>query len=334
MLSSVVLDVGIGLAFIYLLSAMVCMVVHEWIAGFFGLRAKTLREGIENLLGKEIAKDFYSHPLIRSLSPANGELSYVPSSAFAEALVDLPTVWRRRAKSGEAAPERTFEALKETADKVPERVVSLWARASATTETPQGASAPAQQDVEQLKQDLAKWFDQGMERVSGWYRRWTQFRTVVLAVLVTFLANADTLRIAQRLWESPTLRARVVEEAKVRAAKPAPLLTAEYPDPENPIPSPAPRGGCQGAARGSRARGQAVVRGGAGPARRTRRVVFRVPRIRGDAREGRLRRPVDNDSGDRSWAFWRVPRVEAALRNWSPLVSSAGSFRHTFWGGS
>jgi hypothetical protein len=65
-----------------------------------------------------------------------------------------------------------------------------------------------------------------MDRVTGWYKRWAQKWTIALAVILTILANADTLNIAHRLWTDPVVRSKVIEVAVARekmtdASKPA-----------------------------------------------------------------------------------------------------------------
>ena len=50
MLNSSVLDVAIGLVFIYLVLGLMCTTANEWIAQWFDLRATTLKEGVERLL--------------------------------------------------------------------------------------------------------------------------------------------------------------------------------------------------------------------------------------------------------------------------------------------
>jgi hypothetical protein len=50
MFNSTVLDVAIGLAFVYLLLGLMCTTVNEWIAGMLKRRAKNLEEGIRRLL--------------------------------------------------------------------------------------------------------------------------------------------------------------------------------------------------------------------------------------------------------------------------------------------
>src|SRR3954454_1974665 len=77
-----ILDIAIGLVFMYLLLALICTAANEFIAGVIHARAKNLVMGITNLLehpvvgaggapphlaGKSLPKLFYEHPLIRSL---------------------------------------------------------------------------------------------------------------------------------------------------------------------------------------------------------------------------------------------------------------------------
>jgi hypothetical protein len=76
------------------------------------------------------------------------------------------------------------------------------------------------------------WFDDAMDRVSGWYKRKTQLWTIIIAAVLIILSNADTIQIARRLWTDPVLRGKVVAEAQNRAKKPPP--TVEYPDKDEP----------------------------------------------------------------------------------------------------
>src|SRR5277367_4330760 len=50
MFNSSVLDVAIGLVFVYLVLGLMCTTVNEWLAQLFKTRAATLKEGIRQLL--------------------------------------------------------------------------------------------------------------------------------------------------------------------------------------------------------------------------------------------------------------------------------------------
>ena len=50
MFGSEILEVAIGLVLVYLLLALICSALSEWIARMFAMRSKTLKAGIRNLL--------------------------------------------------------------------------------------------------------------------------------------------------------------------------------------------------------------------------------------------------------------------------------------------
>jgi hypothetical protein len=87
-------------------------------------------------------------------------------------------------------------------------------------------------DIESAERAIEQWFDDAMDRVSGWYKRRTQVWTVLVGAVIVIFSNADTLQIGQRLWSDPVLRSQVVAEAQNRAKKPPPKI--EYPNPDDP----------------------------------------------------------------------------------------------------
>jgi hypothetical protein len=58
--------------------------------------------------------------------------------------------------------------------------------------------------------------------------------TIIIAFLLTLVANADTIHIVRRLGSDPVLRAAVIEDAKVRAQQPRPTISVEYKDEDDP----------------------------------------------------------------------------------------------------
>src|SRR3954453_4481643 len=66
------LDLAIGLAFIFFLLSTLATTIQEFIAAIFGLRARTLEQGLRSLLenpdkGWAYADKFYDHDLVRTL---------------------------------------------------------------------------------------------------------------------------------------------------------------------------------------------------------------------------------------------------------------------------
>ena len=131
-----ILEVAVGLSFIYLLLALICTAVNETIAGITKRRAKFLEKGIDSLLGDDpnLKKKLLEHPLIASLGPKKDtKPSYLPASKFALALTDIAT------GSGKDAGDA--QALREGMLRPP--TGSVWARAVKVLLRSWGRSSPS-----------------------------------------------------------------------------------------------------------------------------------------------------------------------------------------------
>jgi hypothetical protein len=208
MFGSTILDVAVAIVFIYLLVSLVVSAINELIAALLKSRAKNLVKGIQALLQDPSQTGWvarlYEHPLIESLSPPNSKPSYIPSRTFALALLDL------------IAPAtidgtRTLADLKTGMANLPE---SLQRTLTTLLEE-------SQHDVERLKTQIETWFNNGMDRASGWYKRKTQWIQFFLGLCLVIFLNVDSVRIGRTLFaiNSP-LRASLVESAKSFVVQP------------------------------------------------------------------------------------------------------------------
>jgi hypothetical protein len=208
MFGSTILDVAIGIIFIYLLVSLVISAINELIAAKLKSRATNLSQGIQALLQDPsqagwVAK-VYQHPLIQSLSPPNSKPSYIPSRTFALALLDLVAPATTDGK-------RTLADLKAGMANLPEPL----------QKTLTNLLDEAQHDVERLKTQIEIWFNNGMDRASGWYKRKTQWIQFFIGLTLVILLNIDSVHIGRSLFavNSP-MRASLVESAKSFAAQP------------------------------------------------------------------------------------------------------------------
>lgn len=71
-----IIDVVLGLTFVYLLLSLLCTAINEYIAGMLNKRGKVLLETVENLLGNDHAliEAFYNHPLIDTIFPCRAQI--------------------------------------------------------------------------------------------------------------------------------------------------------------------------------------------------------------------------------------------------------------------
>jgi len=190
------------------LVSLVISAINEFIASLLKSRAKNLSKGIQALLQDPSQAGWvarlYQHPLIQSLSPPNSKPSYIPSRTFALALLDLIA-------PATADGARTLADLKTGMANLPQPL----------QRTLTNLLDEAQHDVERLKTQIEIWFNNGMDRASGWYKRKTQWIQFFLGLSLVILLNIDSVHIGRTLFavNSP-LRASLVESAKSFVAQP------------------------------------------------------------------------------------------------------------------
>lgn len=65
----------------------------------------------------------------------------------------------------------------------------------------------------QARKNLEGWFDNGMERLSGWYKRRSQTLAFIIGVSVAVFLNVDSLQLASQLWREPVVRESLANQA-------------------------------------------------------------------------------------------------------------------------
>lgn len=222
--TSAILDVAIGIAFVYLFLSLVCSVVNEGVASVFSLRAKNLVAGIDSLFsggttenGKPLVQEIYQHGLIRGLfkDPPDDEPpdplalarkrfrgvdlpSYIPSRTFAVALVDILA-------PSDGQSTRTLQEVREAVGNLQDgpakkALVSLLADTT--------------KDIAEFQQKVENWFNDSMERAAGWYKRQAQVILLVIGLVVAVGLNVDTIKLTQSLWGNPVERQAAVDLAQ------------------------------------------------------------------------------------------------------------------------
>jgi hypothetical protein len=243
MLDSTILDVAIGVIFLFLSVSVAASTATEALASLFNWRAATLRTGVMDLLNdqtfKNLAAELYDHALINprgsglppGAPPANqappaanapvtsGSLknspAYIQPKQFADAFIDVLKLW----PAGGPLPSMA------------ELDAAVDARVPAA-DNPQinallkGIILRTGGDMVKIKTELANWFDNAMDRLSGAYKRHAQGVTFLAALAISVMINADALHVAQRIWAQPALVASIKAGATAQATVSPALLAS------------------------------------------------------------------------------------------------------------
>ena len=210
------LDVLIGLTLVYLILSTAASIGAELLESWLRERGRLLERGISQILAQtieasvdaagnnrddaaqELVAILYNSPFIYSLYEGNYQPggrslpSAIPAARFAGALIAL------------SEQEPRFLAVANNMLKVAGLELKADEHGKLIREL--GLDEP-------IRKALAQYFDESMERVSGWYKR--HVRLVLLAIGASFavLLNVDTLSIVRSLSQDDALRAQVVEAA-------------------------------------------------------------------------------------------------------------------------
>ena len=224
MFDSTILDVAIGLVFVYLVLSLIGTATNEFLASLMKRRAKDLEKGLVELLqddsgvnGKGVVAALYDHPLIDSLyrgdiggtGARKADLpSYIPSRSFALALLDLV---QGRDKGTPSAASGTTPSASTTGAGAAASAGQVQALRVALDSSPLFAAYPdlrqaihalvdaAGDDMGQVRTNVEGWFNAAMDRVSGWYKRRTQYLVLGIGLFLAAIANADTFAIGDAL---------------------------------------------------------------------------------------------------------------------------------------
>ncbi|HEY0080462.1 MAG TPA: hypothetical protein VGB73_17780 [Pyrinomonadaceae bacterium] len=208
---STILEVAIGMIFVYLLLSLLCSAVNEYIEAKLNYRAKYLREGIKQLLDGDnqtkLAEALYAHPLVRGLYRGNKLPSYIPSRTFALALWNQATSAATGLSGATAGVTTQLQSIRQTIST--SDALSEGAKTALLTLIDEAGG-----NLDRARENIEDWYDDAMDRVSGWYKRRVQIILLIIGFAVSAAINADTINIGQALVKNDALRKALVGEAE------------------------------------------------------------------------------------------------------------------------
>ena len=223
MFGSAIIDVAIGLVFVFFLLSSIAFHVNEFVARMFHWRQKDLEGFLHELLGTEdFAHEFLQHPLI-GVRPHENETveghlhaghgpSYIDPKVFAAVLFDFvfpsdgrPTRFERlRQLAQDLGRPGTDEPGGDAAPMIPPEV----------GEAVLGIVNSAEQTVTGIRSGFEGWFNAAMDRLAGVYRRRLMLVNLVTAICLTVAIGVDAIALAVALWQEQGVRSAVAGAAQ------------------------------------------------------------------------------------------------------------------------
>ncbi len=239
-------EVAIGLVLMWLLLALACTAIVEWINERLQLRSQALAAGLAHLWREvkqaqqsEVALKFEDLPPVKSCQPMIAFLlrrrsADPPATDFDSALTDPG--WRARGLlplfgviRGRPSDSPSYVVTTQIAAGIIGQLVQgaanvqvAAARADAVIEALKdspfksllrGYLATANGSLAVFEKKLAAWFDGTLERIGGEFKRIAQRWSFLIALAICGALNADSIAVAMRLWQNPVLREAIADRA-------------------------------------------------------------------------------------------------------------------------
>jgi hypothetical protein len=253
-MDSLIVGVAIGLVFVFAVVAALTSALTEAVARFLGLRGDFLLRGIRALVDgqvdgppkrEEVAQiepatppatptargatatgqpdseppslmdDLLRNALFASqgqqgLMPSNSAMlswkqkrrlpGYLSSRTFARAVISYLVP--------DASGKTSFDQIDRAIDRLPDGVLKKSLRTLAVN---------ADGRIEALRESIEQWYDDHMDRVSGWYKRHVRQFSIGIGILLILAFNVNAVSITRALYTDQALRESVVTQAVGKA---------------------------------------------------------------------------------------------------------------------
>jgi hypothetical protein len=208
------LEAAIGLGLVYLLTSILCSGINEALAQELNRRGRFLREGMRNLVpDRWLYLRVISHPMVaalyRNLPGKPHTPSYIPAGNFTSALLDT-----LRLKAAQLdGIDRIDNPTTTTFDNVRSAVIKCRNAGVSVADGLLPLIDSAEGNLQTAQRNIEAWYESGMDRVSGWYKRYARRLLLLTGLIIAVLCNVDTIQIVTSLAKSSALRRSLADMA-------------------------------------------------------------------------------------------------------------------------
>jgi hypothetical protein len=222
-----IVDLVVGIIFLFFLISIICSSVVEMIMTARRVRAEVLGQWMLRIFDTDIPKPnggtvklgqaIMDHCATTALVPEGKPPSYMDARNFVSALLDkvakCSTVTKPETLDDFITSFKTSTAISEELKRT-FILQAIEARDSFAALSNKTTGA-----IELFRNRIENWYDSNMVRISGTMKvKYTRRFTLISAIIITLLLNADTVAISKYLYNNPEARAQLAAKAYETAA--------------------------------------------------------------------------------------------------------------------
>ena len=221
-----IIETAISLVFIYILFSLVVSWINELLVSLRGVRGKYLRKQLSDAFQdrfnqKNWAEMIYVHPSIDILAKRDARPpSYIPSHLFALSFIDIIINEAKKTTFVQEENSLSFASKEDwintTADA--SQIEKFKAGLSTLRDSDTKAMLTTMLDNSQdnfglLKDNIAKWYEDYMDRITGWYKRSVRWYLFFIGLTIAIGANVNSLHLFTELYRNSKLRTPTLKAA-------------------------------------------------------------------------------------------------------------------------
>lgn len=220
MTSFPILDLVLGMIFIYFLLSVISNAIIELFMTASRARAKVLEEWLRSVfegksqVANNMANNIMNHPAVAALSKDNQSPSYIKASNFVTALIDGIHKSTGVAAQAGMALQSIETSIAANTTLTPELKSMLLLYITEARDAYNAMTTKTQSEIELFRQKIENWYDSSMERLTGTIKKkYARTFTFWVALYVTLGMNADSISICKYLYSNPEAQAKVAAQA-------------------------------------------------------------------------------------------------------------------------
>lgn len=207
-----ILEVAIGLIFVYYILGSIVSLITQWINESLETRGRALERYLVKIVGDTKVEDLVKLPQLQALRPIRyknflsvfgsgtepKKIEKIPVATLVDAYFDLAGLTANK--------ELNLLQLAEVIDKLPDsegkQAFIQWINQGVTS-------------IEDLRKRTNAYFTGMMEQAAATFRANARSFVIILSVGVTILFGTDSIQLAKTLWSNAELRALAAAKAEM-----------------------------------------------------------------------------------------------------------------------
>ena len=154
-----------------------------------------------------------------ALSDLRSLPAYISPTAFADAVIDLlvpkPTTQTIPAGQTTATGQTTLDTVRQSLQKIMSQdpMPAYMAPLMPLMTSVNTLVTTAEDDITSVRTSIENWYNDHMDRVSGWYKRHVAWFTIIAGAILVLLLNINTITIGRALYSNSVIGSAVATAA-------------------------------------------------------------------------------------------------------------------------